>query len=260
MFNETFNKRVGKKIFKARTQKKMSRKDLGQKMNLHETTIKKYEDGKIKSFGTDKLEEFARALDVSVPYLMEWDDLAARRADLMQRTRDSIDAEERHRIDGEIATVDVLIRNAHDASRVGEDASPYNIKNKMISIPVLGRIPAGVPIEAIENIIDYEEIPEALARHGEYFGLQVKGNSMEPRVLEGDIVIVRKQSCVESGEIGIIMVNGEDATMKKVIMHENGLTLISFNPSYSPQFFTSSEVEKMPVEIVGKVIELRGKL
>ena len=72
-----------------------------------------------------------------------------------------------------------------------------------------------MPIEAIENIIDYEEIPEDLARRGEYFGLQVKGNSMEPRVLEGDVVIVRKQSCVESGEIGIIMVNGEDATMKK---------------------------------------------
>lgn len=130
---------------------------------------------------------------------------------------------------------------------------------KGVKIPVFGYVAAGIPIEAIEDIVDYEEIPEELAVRGEYFGLKIKGRSMEPRICEGDVVIVRQQPNVENGELAIVLVNGNDATCKKIAKHENGITLISFNPSYAPMFYTNEEIQTLPVTILGKVVELRGK-
>lgn len=132
-------------------------------------------------------------------------------------------------------------------------------KAKGVKIPVLGRVAAGVPIEAIEEIIDYEEITEDLARTGEFFCLVISGDSMAPRMLENDIIVVKKQSSIESGEIAVVIINGCDATVKKVVRHENGISLIPTNQAYSPKFFTNDEVLTLPVGIIGKVVELRGK-
>jgi repressor LexA len=132
-------------------------------------------------------------------------------------------------------------------------------KSKGVKIPVLGRVAAGIPIEAIEDVIDYEEITEELARTGEFFCLEISGDSMSPRMLEKDVVVVKKQEMIESGEIAVVLVNGSDATVKKVVIHENGISLISINQAYPPKFFTSDEVQTLPVGIIGKVIELRGK-
>ena len=124
-------------------------------------------------------------------------------------------------------------------------------------IPVLGRVAAGEPLEMIEDIIDYEEIDD---KYGECFALQINGDSMSPRFLKGDVVIVKRQEDVESGEIAIVCVNGEDATCKKVLKHDNGISLVSLNPLYEPRFFTEEEINSMPISILGKVVELRGKL
>ncbi len=133
-------------------------------------------------------------------------------------------------------------------------------ENRGVKIPVLGMVQAGLPIEAIENIIDYEEISKEMARQGEYFGLLIKGDSMLPRICEGDIVIVNKQSTVNSGDIAIVLVNGNEATIKKVILHDAGITLSPFNPDYEPVFYGKQEIEELPVTILGKVVELRRKL
>lgn len=159
---------------------------------------------------------------------------------------------------------DTLIKfaNCLDVSTdylLGRDSSPVPESKKGIRIPVLGRVAAGIPIDAIEEIIDYEEIDETLALQGEYFALQIKGISMEPRIKENDVVIVRKQETVNSGEIAIVLVNGDCATCKKVMIYENGISLISFNPAFEPRFFTYEEIEELPVKILGKVVELRGK-
>jgi len=130
---------------------------------------------------------------------------------------------------------------------------------KGIKIPVLGKVAAGIPIEAIEEIIDYEEITEEMAKKGDYFGLLISGNSMFPRICEGDVVIVKKQSDVEDNEIAIVMINGDNATCKKVKKTEQGLMLIPNNPSYETMFFTNEEIEKKPIKILGKVVELRAK-
>ena len=138
-----------------------------------------------------------------------------------------------------------------------EDKSESKIKPT--TIPVLGSVPAGVPIEAIQDIIDYEEIDAATAAKGEYFALQVKGSSMEPRICEGDIVIVRKQDDVESGEIAIVMVNGDNATIKRLLKYEDGIRLMPTNPAYEPLYFTNDEILEKPVKVIGKVIENREK-
>ena len=143
---------------------------------------------------------------------------------------------------------------------LGRDDNLYPTSSpKGIKIPVLGRVAAGIPITAVEDILDYEEIEESLAKTGEFYGLQIKGTSMEPRMKEGDVVIVRRQDDVESGEIAIVLVNGDDATCKRVVKHENGLSLISLNPVFPPRFYTDDEVRKLPVQIIGRVVELRAK-
>lgn len=136
-----------------------------------------------------------------------------------------------------------------------------NIKriDKGIQIPVLGTIPAGIPIEAIEEIIDYEEIPQTIASKGEYFGLKVKGDSMSPRIQNGDVVIVKKQEDAESGDICVVMVNGFDATLKQIKKDYNGITLVPFNKEYKQMFYSNKDIEELPIKIIGKVIELRGK-
>ena len=138
-----------------------------------------------------------------------------------------------------------------------EDKSESKIKPA--TIPVLGSVPAGIPIEAIQDIIDYDEIDAATAAKGEYFALQVKGSSMEPRIREGDIVIVRKQDDVESGEIAIVMVNGDNATIKRLLKYEDGIRLMPTNPAYEPLYFTNDEILEKPVKVIGKVIENRQK-
>ena len=138
-----------------------------------------------------------------------------------------------------------------------EDKSESKIKPT--TIPVLGSVPAGVPIEAIQDIIDYKEIDAATAAKGEYFALQVKGSSMEPRICEGDIVIVRKQDDVDSGEIAIVMVNGDNATIKRLLKYEDGIRLMPTNPAYEPLYFTNDEILEKPVKVLGKVIENRQK-
>ncbi len=142
---------------------------------------------------------------------------------------------------------------------LGRSQSPTE-KKGIIKAPVLGYVAAGVPIEQIEDILDYEELdPESFNPAYEYFGLKIKGDSMQPRIADGDVVIVRKQPNVESGEIAIVCVNGDEATCKQVKKHSDGLSLISFNPAFEPMYFTAKEVEQMPITILGKVVELRGK-
>ena len=133
-------------------------------------------------------------------------------------------------------------------------------KNKGVMIPVLGDVAAGIPIEAQENILDWEEISEDMAKHGEYFCLRVKGNSMSPYIENGDIVVVRCQSDVESGEIAIVKVNGDSATCKRLKKYADHISLISINSEYDPMFFSEKEIQTIPVSVIGKVVELRRKL
>ena len=134
------------------------------------------------------------------------------------------------------------------------------VKSHSIRIPILGKVVAGVPVEATEEILGYEEITEHMAKTGDFFALCVKGDSMFPTICDGDTVIVKRQNGIESGDIAIVLINGEEATVKKVKIADNGMTLIGYNLSvYEPHFYSSEEIANRPVSIIGKVVELRRK-
>ena len=124
-------------------------------------------------------------------------------------------------------------------------------------IPIIGTVRAGFGAFAFEE--DYGEEYARVKDPGSYFYLLVKGDSMEPKFSEGDVVIVRRQPDVESGEIAVVLVNGDCATVKKIVKHANGISLVSSNAAYMPMFYTMQEIEDLPVEVLGKVIELRAK-
>lgn len=202
------NNNVGQRIFEARKRRKISRKEVADFLQVHETTIKRYEDGNTKKLPTDRLEKIAKYLNTSIEYLMGWE----------------------------------------------EEQKPQGIK-----IPVLGTVAAGIPISAVEDILDYEEIPQTWKNQGEFFGLRIKGDSMKPDINDGDTVIVKQQTIANNGDIIIALVNGDDATCKKFEKLDNGIMLISNNSEYSPMYFSNEEVITKPVVIIGKVVELRRK-
>lgn len=198
-----------------------SQQDVASLIGVGRTTYLKYENGDNRP--TRKLNELARLFNVSTDYLLGLTDTPTE--SLTQPLSQSLS------------------------------------KERGVRIPVLGRVVAGIPIEAIEEVIDWEEIPQKMAATGKFFALRVCGHSMEPRILEGDVVIVRQQEDVDSGDIAIVMVNGDEATVKRVKKQEDGITLIATNTSvYEPHFYSNQEIRDLPVRILGKVVELRGKV
>ncbi|WP_322622144.1 S24 family peptidase [Aedoeadaptatus coxii] len=138
----------------------------------------------------------------------------------------------------------------------GEELKPVDLSSS-VKIPVVGKIPAGVPVEAIEDIVDYIDIPEDWTKgNAEFIGLEVKGDSMYPVMLDGDRVVIRVQPTAETGDICACYVNGYDATLKRIALTSNSITLKPENPSYPPETYTHPG----EVTIVGKVVEIRRKV
>lgn len=142
---------------------------------------------------------------------------------------------------------------------VGALISGETTTGTYIRVPVCGSVAAGIPIDAIENVEDYEEVEPSLAMGSELIGLRIKGSSMEPRFTDGDVVIVRRQSNIENGEIAVVLVGGEEATVKKINKYSDGIRLMPTNPAFEPIYFSNEQIEQLPVTIVGKVVELRAK-
>lgn len=127
-------------------------------------------------------------------------------------------------------------------------------------ICVYGTIPAGIPMECIEDVLDTEEISESMLKGGkQYFGLRVKGDSMFPEYLDGDTLIIQKTDDCENGDDCIIMVNGNDGTFKRVFKNENGIVLQPLNPAYAPMVYNNEQILSLPVKILGVVVEIRRK-
>lgn len=153
-----------------------------------------------------------------------------------------------------------------DYLMTGNKGVSNNAPTSSVRIPVIGTSAAGIPLEAIQQYIDdsdpstWEEISSNMAATGTYVAVEIKGDSMEPRIMDGDVVIVRLQEDVDNGDTAIVFVNGDEATCKKIKKRPEGVMLIPNNPEYEPMFYSASEVEQLPVRIYGKVVEVRGKL
>ena len=202
-----YNKELGKRIYNARKALDMTMKELGAKVGLHESTVKRYENGEIKTLDIEKIKEFSKALRVSSIYLMGW-----------------------------------------------EEDDEYN---NSIMIPVYGDIPAGVPLEAVEDIQGYEDVPvNWLKGDKKFIALKVKGDSMYPKYLDGDTVIIQLQPDCESGQDCACYINGYNATLKTVYKHKDRIELRPLNPNYPPRTFNHPG----EVTILGIVKELRRRL
>ena len=224
-----FNNRL--KELRAKAGLKQSQ--LGEKVGVSASTIGMYEQGR-RSPDREMLIKLSNVFNVSVDYLLGNDKNNTDDTDLFNGLKgDNFK----------------FLKKVHD--------------NEMVKIPVLGAIRAGLPLYADENIIDYEYVhQEELIMGEETFFLEVKGDSMiNARIYEGDRVRIRKQSHLDNnGDIMAVRVNGDEATLKRVYKQETGLVLQSENPQYAPMFFSDKDVENLPVEIIGKAIEVKIKL
>lgn len=153
------------------------------------------------------------------------------------------------------------VLNVSEAWLMGLDVPMESLPIKKIDkikIPVLGKVKAGYDYLVQENIIGYESI-DNVPDSENYYALQITGDSMEPLFSDGDIAIVHKQDDFDSGNTCIILVNGDEATVKKVVKMDDGIDLIAMNPYYPVRHFTKNEMVEIPVKIIGKVVEARKR-
>lgn len=137
-----------------------------------------------------------------------------------------------------------------------------NIRNAVINvarIPILGTVKAGYDWLAEENVVDYITLKETIPNINEYYALKITGQSMLPLLSEGDLVIVHDQDDVESGQTAVILINGEEATVKKVIKTNDGIELHAMNPYYPVKKFTYDDMKNIPVKIIGRVRQAKIK-
>lgn len=209
-------KSVGKLIYDRRTELGITQKEVADFVGVSEATVSRWESGHIDNMRRDRIAALSKILRMSPLAIMGIDD------DLSSRLPNMV-----------------------------------SIEARTFRVPIVGRVAAGRPIVADEEIIGYEYIDNKYSKDGhEYFGLRIVGKSMEPTIMDGDIVIVRRQSYVENGEIAIVLIDGEEATAKEVKESADGITLIGHNAAvYTPHFYSAQEVKNLPVQIIGRVVQ-----
>lgn len=129
--------------------------------------------------------------------------------------------------------------------------------NPVVPIPLIGTVKAGYDYLAQENWEGTIDLDKKVADTGEFFALRIKGDSMIPAFFEGDIVIIRKQNYCENNQFAVVIINGEEGTLKKVKKTDEGIILQPINPAYGPVMYTNKEIKEKPIVIAGVFQELR---
>lgn len=239
------------RIFELLKESNISQKDFADMLNISSQTVTDWKKGKSNSF-SGKLGPISDILHTTPIWLFSGEG-EKYVLDVSKKAKTAQQLNDLYR--GIIEAQDETIASAVQVmNRLSDMAQQCGGR-----IPVLGDVAAGIPIEAITDIVDYEEIDAALAATGEFFGLRVKGDSMEPRMMEGDVVIVRKQDSAETGDTVVVLVNGDSATVKKIKYGPDGISLIPTNPVHDVQFYSAADVERLPVRVIGRVVELRAQ-
>ncbi len=227
----------------------ISQYDLAKRLGVSRTTVSMWEnESSLPMYETlGALSDiFGESIGVIVQPITEWDKETENRYDALNSTEEKICFIKENGVPPH------LTKFYHRE----KDKKKSSSKRK---IPVLGYVRGGNPSAAYEEVIGYEEIADELMNSGEYFGLIVKGDSMEPRFTEGDTVIVKKQSSADSGNIVVAMIGDNDATIKKLIKDDKGIILQPLNPVYKPKYFSAEDIRSLPVSVIGKVVELRAR-
>jgi repressor LexA len=210
-------KLFARRLRELREEKKLTQVELGEKLNISGSTISMYEQGR-RMPDPDTLYKIAKFFDVSLEYLLGYSD-------------------KRKEVD---------ITSIFDVIPVG----------KLLQVPVVGVVKAGPNGIAYEEFQGFEYIDAELYKDcGNCFFLRVRGDSMEPEIKENDLALVRKQPEIPSGAIGVVIINGEEGMLKKVVKKENTLILYSLNPKYEPIVLTPKD----EFIVVGQVISIVRK-
>lgn len=257
----------------------LKQSDLAKQLNVRQTTISSWETGRSEPSFTC-LQQMARIFGVSVDYILGLSgDLRGNRirdlrvghgmkqCDLAKQlnvNQNTISGWETGRSEPSFACLQQLARIFGVSVDYILNLDTGSVKHRSeerssITVPVLSNVAAGPPARAITDVEDYEDVDSAMAARGDFFALRVHGASMEPRMREGDIVIVRRQEDADTGDTAVVLVGNETATVKKIKKTGDGIQLIPTNPAYDPLYFTAADVARLPVRIIGKVVELRAK-
>lgn len=216
-----------------RKDRRMTQQDLADRLHMSRQGYSAYERG-IAEPPIETILDIARILDVHVEELVFFNDEGG--AEIL-------------------AAVKKLKEKANRSQKPKVEIAQTETRRFNV-VPLLGRIAAGTENEIFDDVYDW--IPFEPTDDGKYFALRVRGESMTPTLMDGDIIIVRSQSEVRSGEIAVVTINGNEATCKEVQVSGDGLALIGHNPSvYTPHFYSAEDVERMPVVIRGKVVSMR---
>lgn len=210
---------MGNRIKNRRRELDMTMSELGSAIGVAASTIQRYEKGLITRPKVPVIKEIAKALGVSY---------------------------------------NAIIGEADDNDTMPENAFPADVGSR-IKVPIIGRVAAGLACLAEEYIEGYDYAsPDLIHRNMEYVYLRVKGDSMQPLIMENDLVLVRKQEAVDNGTYAVVIIDGEDGVVKKIKTGKDRIELISENPYYPPRIFTGEECSR--VRVFGKVIEVKRKL
>ncbi|WP_418203172.1 LexA family protein [Anaerotignum faecicola] len=207
---------IGKRIKARREQLNITQEELANKLGYkNKSTIAKIENG-TNDIVQSKVKEFAAALNTTIAYLMDWE----------------------------------------DTNPLPEGAIPY-VPEPMVNVPLVGSVNCGTPLFAEDNIEGYIPTPESDLQTGEtYFWLRAKGNSMiNAGIHHGDLLLIRQQPDVDNGDIAVVAVNGDEATLKRVKKQENALILQPENPACEPKIFVGKDMEN--IHIRGRLMQLR---
>ena len=216
---------IGEKIKRRRKELGLSAEKIAQKIGVSPATIYRYESGDIKSPRSSVLRPIAEALGMDLYDLVGWE----------QFILDDFDDKESS--------------NFQLCSEY-PDLTPAS-RMKMRRVPVIGEIAAGVPITANQEYDEYVEVSDTTDARKYDLALRVKGDSMNPRYLDGDLVFIRCQPDVRDGQVAAVVV-GEEATLKRVYHVPNGVQLISENPEYNPMLYTEEDVNN--IHLIGLAV------
>lgn len=208
---------IGKRIKNLRCNKMhMSQVAFADEINVSKQTLYKYENDIVTNIPSDKIENIAKFCGVSPSYLMGWE----------------------------------------DTTPLPEGAIPY-VPEPMVNVPLVGSVNCGTPLFAEDNIEGYIPTPESDLQTGEtYFWLRAKGDSMiNAGIHHGDLLLIRQQADVDNGDIAVVAVNGDEATLKRVKKQENALILQPENPACEPKIFVGKDMEN--IHIRGRLMQLR---
>lgn len=214
---------IGKMIKQLRTDRDWTQDQLAKMLHISKQTISNYENGR-REPDYETLEAIADIFNVPMGFFLT-----------QEEEREALAA-------------------VHNTPAVpGFQTSAYTPARAMV--PVIGSVrcgPGGLAFEELQGA----EMAD-VANPSEYFYLTTTGDSMAPDIKEGDLVLVHIQPTVETGELAVVIINGEEGTLKKLLKRENAVILQSLNPAFPPRVLVGEELENM--RIVGKAVQLVRK-